>query len=88
MRPESHPVQRNSLHLKIVDKAKAEVGVQVVERWILAALRNRTFFSLAVVSHIASWNPHGNLSVCSVDELPGMTKQSGKRSEPVPSPFS
>ena len=29
------------------DKAKAEVGVQVVERWILAALRNRTFFSLA-----------------------------------------
>ena len=29
------------------DKAKAEVGVQVVERWILAALRHRTFFSLA-----------------------------------------
>ena len=28
------------------DKAKAEVVVQVVERWILAALRNRTFFSL------------------------------------------
>jgi transposase len=29
------------------DKAKAEVGVQIVERWILAALRNRMFFSLA-----------------------------------------
>lgn len=29
------------------DKAKAEVAVQVVERWILARLRNRTFFSLA-----------------------------------------
>ena len=29
------------------DKAKAEVGVQVVERWILAQLRDRTFFSLA-----------------------------------------
>jgi transposase len=29
------------------DKAKVEVGVQVAERWILAALRNRTFFSLA-----------------------------------------
>ncbi len=29
------------------DKAKAEVGVQVVERWILARLRNCTFFSLA-----------------------------------------
>jgi transposase len=28
------------------DKAKAEVGVQVVERWILARLRNRTFFHL------------------------------------------
>jgi len=28
------------------DKAKVEVGVQVVERWILAALRRRTFFSL------------------------------------------
>jgi len=28
------------------DKAKVEVGVQVVERWLLAALRNRTFFSL------------------------------------------
>jgi len=28
------------------DKAKVEVGVQIVERWILAALRNRTFFSL------------------------------------------
>jgi transposase len=28
------------------DKAKVEAGVQVVERWILARLRNRTFFSL------------------------------------------
>lgn len=29
------------------DKAKAEVGVQIVERWILAKLRHQTFFSLA-----------------------------------------
>jgi transposase len=29
------------------DKAKAETGVQVVQRWILASLRNRTFFSLS-----------------------------------------
>ncbi len=29
------------------DKAKVETGVLVAERWILAALRNRTFFSLA-----------------------------------------
>jgi transposase len=28
------------------DKAKAEVAVQIVERWILAHLRKRTFFSL------------------------------------------
>ena len=28
------------------DKAKAEAGVQLVQRWILAVLRNRTFFSL------------------------------------------
>ena len=30
-----------------VDKAKVEVGVLVVERWILARLRNRRFFSLS-----------------------------------------
>jgi transposase len=29
------------------DKSKVEVGVQVVERWILAALRHRRFFSLS-----------------------------------------
>jgi transposase len=28
------------------DKAKVETGVQIVERWILARLRNRQFFSL------------------------------------------
>jgi transposase len=32
------------------DKAKVEVGVQVVERWILAALRNRVFFSLGEIN--------------------------------------
>jgi len=29
------------------DKAKEEVAVQIVERWILARLRRQTFFSLA-----------------------------------------
>ncbi|MFU8766014.1 MAG: Mu transposase domain-containing protein, partial [Haliea sp.] len=29
------------------DKSKAEVGVQIVERWILARLRRHSFFSLA-----------------------------------------
>jgi transposase len=32
------------------DKAKAEAGVQLVQRWILAALRHRTFFSLDEVN--------------------------------------
>lgn len=32
------------------DKAKAEVGVQVAQRWILAVLRNRKFYSLAEVN--------------------------------------
>ena len=32
------------------DKAKVEVAVQVVERWILARLRNRQFFSLAALN--------------------------------------
>ena len=33
------------------DKAKVEVGVQVIERWILARLRHQTFFSLAELNH-------------------------------------
>jgi len=36
------------------DKAKVEVGVQVVERWILARLRNRTFFSLTALNQAIS----------------------------------
>lgn len=32
------------------DKAKAEVAVQVVQRWINAALRNHTFFTLAEIN--------------------------------------
>jgi len=36
------------------DKAKAEVGVQIVERWILAALRNREFFSIRELNEAIS----------------------------------
>jgi len=32
------------------DKSKAEVGVQVVERWIMARLRKQTFFSLVAAN--------------------------------------
>ena len=33
------------------DKVKAEVGVQIIERWILARLRHQTFFSLSELNH-------------------------------------
>lgn len=38
--------------LKPKDKAKAEVGVQVVERWIMAKLRHQLFFSLYELNHV------------------------------------
>ena len=34
------------------DKAKVETGVLIVERWILARLRNRTFFSLGELNAV------------------------------------
>jgi transposase len=34
------------------DKSKVEAGVLLVERWILARLRNRTFFSLAELNEV------------------------------------
>lgn len=43
------------------DKAKAEVGVQVVQRWILARLRNQTFFSLEQLN-AAIWALLDNLN--------------------------
>jgi transposase len=35
---------------KARDKAKVEVGVQIAQRWILARLRNETFFSLEALN--------------------------------------
>ena len=37
------------------DKAKVETGVQLVERWCLAPLRNHTFFSLAELNRELAW---------------------------------
>ena len=34
------------------DKAKVEVGVQVVERWIMMRLRQQTFFTLAALNQV------------------------------------
>lgn len=36
------------------DKSKAEVAVQIVERWIIARLRHQTFFSLGELNHTLS----------------------------------
>ena len=37
------------------DKAKAEVAVLIVERWIMARLRHQTFFSLVSLNHAISF---------------------------------
>lgn len=56
------------------DKAKAEVGVQVVERWILARLRNQTFFSLAELNRaIAGLLEH--LNARPFKKLPGSRRE-------------
>jgi transposase len=56
------------------DKAKAEVGVQVVERWILAGLRNQTFFSLVELNRaIAGLLEH--LNARSFKKLPGSRRE-------------
>jgi transposase len=52
------------------DKAKAEAGVLLVERWILAALRKRTFFSIAELNE-AIWELVERLNHRSFRKLPG-----------------
>jgi len=52
------------------DKPKVEVGVQVVERWILARLRNRRFFSLAALN-AAIGELLGELNQRGFKKLPG-----------------
>lgn len=56
------------------DKAKAEVGVQIVERWILAALRNRQFFSLEELNRAISKLLVG-LNQRAFKKLPGNRQQ-------------
>lgn len=56
------------------DKAKAEAGVLLVERWILAVLRHRTFFSLAElnreIAHLLE-----RLNTRSFKKLPGSRRE-------------
>jgi transposase len=55
------------------DKAKVEVGVQIVERWILARLRDRQFFSLPQLNRaIADLLP--DLNAKPFQKLPGSRK--------------
>ena len=55
------------------DKAKVEEGVQCVERWCLAPLRHRTFFSLKEVNH-ALWECLEALNARPFQKLPGSRK--------------
>jgi transposase len=52
------------------DKAKVEAGVQVVQRWVLAALRKRQFFSLAELNQ-AIGELTGKLNQRPFRKLPG-----------------
>ena len=56
------------------DKAKVEVGVQVVERWILARLRNRRFFSVAELN-LAIADLLGELNNRPFKKLPGNRRE-------------
>ena len=56
------------------DKAKVEVGVQVVERWVLAPLRDRTFFSLAELNE-AIRELLGPLNERPFQKLPGSRRE-------------
>ena len=56
------------------DKAKAESGVQVVQRWILAALRKRQFFSLAELNE-AIGELTGKLNRRPFRKLPGTREE-------------
>ena len=75
------------------DKAKVEVGVQVVERWILARLRDQRFFSLerAEPRHRAGCSTSSTTGRCGGSASAGAscsTSSTGRRSPPCrPSPI-
>ena len=96
-RLESCPVEAWALYLFLVTVGDAQglsyysdtsLTARVpLERHELRHARS-ALIGAGVVSRFVSWNPQGSSPVCSVDGLPGMTEQSGKRLESVPSPFS
>lgn len=60
------------------DKAKVEVAVQIVERWILARLRHRCFFSLAELN-TAIAALIGELNSRPFKKLPGCRREAFER---------
>ena len=56
------------------DKAKVEVGVQVVERWILARLRHQRFFTLAALNQAIA-DLLGELNQRPFKKLPGSRRE-------------
>lgn len=56
------------------DKAKVEGAVLIVERWILARLRNRRFFSLAELNAAIAWLLE-DLNVRAFKKLPGNRRE-------------
>ncbi|MCP4995728.1 MAG: IS21 family transposase, partial [Gammaproteobacteria bacterium] len=69
------------------DKAKAEVGVQIVERWILARLRRHSFFSLAELNQCIR-ALLGELNQKPFKQLPGNRLQAFKQlDQPVLKPL-
>jgi transposase len=62
------------------DKAKVEAGVLLVERWILAALRHQTFFSLAEANK-AVWSLLERLNTHPFKKLPGCRREVFERLE-------
>ncbi|MFH1753426.1 MAG: IS21 family transposase [Candidatus Omnitrophota bacterium] len=77
------------------DKAKVEAAVQVVERWILAALRNRTFFGLSELNRAIrellirlNEKPFKKLDGCRKDWFEGIEKGALKGLPDKPYVFS
>jgi hypothetical protein len=71
------------------DKAKVEAGVLVVERWILAALRHRSFFSLHELNAAtcpktsSTTPPHRALSSSSIGPSPRTDRARSSSSTPA-----
>ena len=73
------------------DKAKAEVGVQVVERWILAVQRNRSLVKVAALLEALKMLTLGSrvwsrtTSLCGFDDLATVTVLNPNRTPANPS---